>query len=145
MSSWTLYGTVSASLDIDIELCLEVWRDAHRFEITDFLQHASSTTLDLSSKKHRVEVFQHAMLYGGDENRERAVKDLAADIVSLADTSFDFSDLNSKQMAQVFSCKHLVASEDEKLEIMWKWRMLKSAGVSADEVDDVLRLLRWSD
>lgn len=120
------YGTISDALSTDVELCLQVWREAHRYEITGLVQHASSSALDLACTKHRVEVFQHAMLYGGDANRKRASKDLAKNIVAVADDRADsFLALHSKQMVSVFSSKYLVATEDEKLEFMMKRRELK--------------------
>lgn len=135
------YGTISDGLRDNVELCLEVWRDAHVYQIDMLQQKASNVALTLASSKHRCEVLKHAALYGTDEECEQARGVLAEEIIWVSKNCPSFRTLDSKQMVLVFSSKYLVATEDEKLDVMLKWKGLNPK-VSAKEIGDIFCLLR---
>lgn len=81
------------------------------------------------------------MLYGGDKHCERAMKNLAKDSVLLEQKSLVLRSLDSKQMVRVLSSKHLVAVENQKLDIMTRWRLM-NRDLSAKEIDEIFCLQR---
>lgn len=97
--------------------------------------------------KYRIEVFQHAELYGTDEDRKRTMTELSESLVFTTKFCQDFCRLSFEQMMSALTSVHLIASEDDILSVVMKWLHLnpKTQLSHTEQLYACIRLERLKD
>lgn len=110
------YGTFEEGQLLDVSLCLQVWKAAHTYQI-DFLRCVESKgAMKNSCLEHRVQVLQHAALYGIQQEYEQVLGDFAQLVVENSKLCPDFGHLPFQQLIEALEDCELVASERELLD-----------------------------
>lgn len=135
------YGVFARKQLADFDLCLQVWRDGHMYQIEGLCEEAAKVAFREVTVNNLVDLVHHATMYGTDADYSSACRLVAYHFNETARSCRSFASLRFHEMVQILRSNYLIGREDDILTSTLQW-VKQNPAAEKYEIDSLLACIR---
>lgn len=134
------YGRPTSAKLSDFRLCMQVWKEAHMYQIDGLRRVAFGLALEKFWPHHMIEVMKYVKLYCTDEEIAQSISHFAEQFMDSSERCREFYGLSSGELLQALRSESLVGTEDELLDVLLEW-VKRNPEAKEDEKEELFECI----